>query len=125
MGVYIYAVRQRSINATWSYGVPVKVHLLTYLARAPMHYMDMGCNDGKIAQINRQWADQGVSDLKGTLVIEGTHAIGGASVIEYRYKNPCVADTDESFGKKVGHLHKMGRKWVIVPVQEQVGWGRI
>lgn len=120
MGTYIYAVRQKSVDAVWSYGAPAKVHMLTYLAKVFMHYMDIKRNDKKIVQVARQWSDVGVDDCSGMLVIEAKKAVAGAPVIKYRYKSPTCLDTD-SFGEVVGHLHKVGRKWVIVPVQGQVG----
>ncbi len=133
MGTYIYSVRTAAVAVELD-GTLVQVYPLSYLTRSasPGHnekqYWHDECafNRRLQAKAEATWTNRGVGSLEGILVVLcNKRPKDGDAVLRYAHSLPHCYDS-ESFGKTLGYIRKVGRKWTVAKAiyQGRVGTDR-
>lgn len=115
MGVYIYSLRTKSINARTEGGAKLKVHALAYLSRSCTNWVgnEEAYNARLMGAARATWERRG--ELPEYVYIE--EPTDGSAVRRWTGTDPVTYDTPDfdGTGEVVGYLRKVGRKWRIEP----------
>lgn len=115
MGVYICAVRREKIMVEIQ-GKMEPVYIHKYLFKPSFSYPELN-RPGHLAQarIEAAWAED-----RPRFVVDIFEKVGNGDVVIARFQNAPISMGDDQMysegGKAIGHIKKIGRKWVLQPV---------
>ena len=113
MGVYIYTVKRSTLRQVKMAGKSVEMALLAYHYKMSLSWRSADALwRGQVEVTREAWA----GETPEFVILSDTYE-EGAPVRTWPKGQITWTDTEAVPGVLVGHLHQVGRRWEVVPVE--------